>query len=112
LAHVGTFVEAVGHGGVRCDALDRYAVGKQLGGSDCKGDVRSGLIVDGELSCSAIFNDLNLPEVNLGVAPPSQDCLAVECDFTACFVKEYFAARIAQDGNREEIVDKAGKLMC
>jgi hypothetical protein len=40
-----------------------------------------------------------------------QDGFAIEGDFTTCFVKEYLAACVAQDGNREEIVDKAGELM-
>ncbi len=71
-----------------------------------------GHVKDGETSCPAIIADLDSPKAILGVVPPLQDGLAIECDFATCFVKKYFAARIAQDGNGEEIVDKARELMC
>jgi hypothetical protein len=106
-ACVGTFVEAVGQGGVRCGTIDRYAVGKLPGGSGCEGDDRLGLAVDGKLSCPAVINNFDLQKLILGVAPPLQDCLTIKCDFATCFVKKYLAARVAQDSNGEEIVDKA-----
>jgi hypothetical protein len=113
MACVGTFVEAVGHGGIRYCTLNRYAVGKLPGGSGCKGDNGLSLVVDHETSCPAIVQkDLDLPKAIFGVAPPSQDGLVVECDFATCFVEKYFASRVAQDGNREEIVDEAGESMC
>jgi hypothetical protein len=40
-----------------------------------------------------------------------QDGFTVEGDSATCFVKEYLAARITQDGEGEEIVDKARELM-
>jgi hypothetical protein len=43
----------------------------------------------------------------LGVTPLLYDGLPVEGDFATCFVEKYLAASIAQDGNGEEIVDKA-----
>jgi hypothetical protein len=43
--------------------------------------------------------------------PPLQDGFLVEGDFATCFVEKHLAACITQDGNREEIVDKAGELM-
>ncbi len=110
MACVGTFIEVVGHGGVRCGSLNRYAVGKLPGGSGCEGDDRLGLVMEGNLSCPAVINNFYLPKAILGVS--SQDSLAMECDFATCFVKNYFTACIAQDGNREEIVDKARELMC
>jgi hypothetical protein len=41
-----------------------------------------------------------------------QDGFAIKGYIATGFVKEYFAARIAQDSNGEEIVDKARELMC
>ncbi len=78
LACVGTFIEAIDQGGVRCGSLDRYAVGKLPGGSGCKGDDGLDIVVDSKLSFPAIVNDLNLPKAILGVAPPSQDGLAIK----------------------------------
>ncbi len=88
LACVGTFIEAVGQGGVRCGSLNRYAVGKLLGGSGCKGDDGSGFLMDSKLSCPAIVDNPDLPMAILGVVPPLQDGLAVECDFATCFVNK------------------------
>jgi hypothetical protein len=62
-------------------SLDRYAVGKLSHGSGGKGDDGLGLAVDGKLSCPAIVDNLDLPKAILGVAPPLQDGLAVECYF-------------------------------
>jgi hypothetical protein len=45
-----------------------------------------------------------------GVMPPLQDGFPVEGDFATSFVEKYLAARIAKNGNREEIVDQAGEL--
>jgi hypothetical protein len=112
LACVGTFVEAAGQGGVVCGGLNRCAVGKLSGGSGCEGDDGSGLIMEGKLSCPAFAYNPDSPKAIFGVAQPLQDDLAVECDFTTCFVKKYLAALIAQDGGREEIVDEARELMC
>ncbi len=76
------------------------------------GDDGFGLFLDGKLSCPAVVNNLDSPKAILGATPPLQDGLAIECDFATCFVKKYLAALIAQDGNGEEIADKAMELMC
>ncbi len=111
LACVGTFVEAVGQGRVRFDRHDRHTVGKMSGGSGSKGDDKPGDVVDGEHGCPADIDYHEFPKAIFGVMPPSQDGFAIKSDFATCFVKEYLAARVAQDGNREKIVDKAGELM-
>jgi hypothetical protein len=112
LACVGAFIEAVGQGCVRYGSLERYAVGELSSGSVCKGDDGLGYVMDGKLSCLAAVDNFELPKTILGVAPPSQDGLAIEGDFVTCFVKKYLAAHVAQDGNGEEVVDKARELMC
>jgi hypothetical protein len=110
LACVETFVEAVGQGCVRIKRRNRHTVGK-MSRSGSKGDDGSGDVADGQLGCPAVVNDHDSPQAILGVAPPLQDDFAIKGDFTTCFVKEYLAAHVAQDGNREEIVDKAGESM-
>ncbi len=35
----------------------------------------------------------------------------IKGDFATCFVEKYLAPCVAQDGNREKIVDKAGESM-
>jgi hypothetical protein len=52
-----------------------------------------------------------MPKAIFGVTPPLQDGFFAEGDFVTCFVEKYLAAHIAQDGNGEEIVDKAKGLM-
>jgi hypothetical protein len=79
---------AVGQGCVRFSSLDRYAAGKLSGGSGCKGDDGLGHVVDGKLSCPAVVDNLDLPKAILGVAPPSQDGLAMKGDFATCFVNK------------------------
>jgi hypothetical protein len=58
-----------------------------------------------------LLDDHDLPKAILGVTSPLQDGVVTKGDFATVFVKKYLAARVAQDGNREEIVDKARKLM-
>ncbi len=111
LDRVGTFVEADGQGWVTFGRLDRYTVGEMSGGSGSMGDDGSVDVVDGKLGCPAVVDNHDLPKAILGVAPPSQDCFPVEGDFATCFVKKYLAAHVAQDGNGEEIVDKAAESM-
>ncbi len=67
-------------------------------------------LAESKLGCPAVVDDYDLPKAILGVAPPLQDGFDVEGDSTS-FVKKYLAARVAQDGNREEIVDEVGELM-
>ena len=52
-----------------------------------------------------------MPKAILGVTPPLQDGFPIEGDFATCFVEKYLAPCIAQEGDGEEIVDKAGELM-
>jgi hypothetical protein len=52
-----------------------------------------------------------MPKASFGVMPPLQDGFPVEGVFASFFVEEYLVARVAQDSNREEIVDKAGESM-
>ncbi len=47
LAHVETFVEAVGQGCVRFGRQDRHPFGKMSGGSGSKGDDKSGDVAVG-----------------------------------------------------------------
>jgi hypothetical protein len=88
LAHVGTFLKAVGEGCVRFGRLNRYTVGKLSGGSGGKGNDGSSDVADGKLCCPAILVNHDSPMTILGVAPPLQDGFAVEGDFTTCFVKK------------------------
>jgi hypothetical protein len=52
-----------------------------------------------------------MPKAIFWVTPPLQDGFPVEDNFATCFVEKYLAPCIAEDGNREKIVDKAGELM-
>jgi hypothetical protein len=52
-----------------------------------------------------------MPKAIFGVRPFLQDGFPVEGDFATCFVAKYLAAHTAQDGNREEIIDKAEESM-
>jgi len=56
-----------------------------------------------------IAHKFDAPASVLWVAPSSEDGLAVEGDFAAVLLEEDFAADIAEDGDREEVVDKAGQ---
>jgi hypothetical protein len=80
-------------------------------GNGSKGDDWLVDVVDSKLSCLAVVDNHDSPKVIRGVAPPSQDGFSVKGDFATCFVKKYLAACIAQDGNGEDIVDKARELM-
>jgi hypothetical protein len=40
-----------------------------------------------------------------------QDGFPAEGEFATCFVEKYLASCVTQDGDGEEIVDKAGELM-
>ena len=111
MACVGIFLEAVCQGRVRFSMLDRYTVGKMFGGSSSKGDDGSVDVVDGELGCPAVIDNHDSLKAILGVPPTLQDGFAIEGDFATCFVKKYFAACVAQDGNREKIIDEDGESM-
>ncbi len=71
-----------------------------------------GLVVDSKLSCLAVFNNFDSLKAIFWVAPPLQDGFAIKHDFATCSVKKHLPACVAQDGGREEIVDKARELMC
>ena len=40
-----------------------------------------------------------------------EDGLSVEGDLAPVFIEEDFAAGVAEDGDQEEVVDEAGKLV-
>ena len=61
--------------------------------------------MNGELCCPSVVHNFDTPQAVLWVAPPSEDGLTIEGDFTAVFVEENFASGIAEDGNREDVVD-------
>ncbi len=86
-------------------------VGEMSSRSGSEGNGGSGDVADGKLCCPAIADNHVLPKAIFEVAPPSQDGFAIEGDFTTCYLKEYLAARVAQDGDGEEIVNEAGMLM-
>ncbi len=111
MARVETFVEAVGQDCVRFGRFDRYTVGELSGGSGSKGGDQSLDVADNKLCCPAVIDNHDLPKAILGVAPPLQDGFAIKVDFAICFLKKYLAARVTQDDNREEIVDKARESM-
>jgi hypothetical protein len=52
-----------------------------------------------------------MPKVIFGVTPTLQDGFLIKSNLATCFVEKYLAACVAQDGNKEEIDDKAGELM-
>ncbi len=72
MAHVGTFVEAVGQGCVRFGRLDRYIVGKLSGGSGSKGGDGLDDIMDTKLSCPAIVDNHDSPKVILELRHPGK----------------------------------------
>ena len=47
----------------------------------------------------------------LGVTPSLEDDFAIECDFTAGGIEEYFASGITEDRNVEKVVCEAWKGM-
>jgi hypothetical protein len=108
LACVGTFVEAVGHGGIRCGSLSRYTVGKLPSGSGCKGDDGLGPVVDSNLSSPTVADSLDFPKAILGVAPALQDCLAAECDFATCFVKNTFQPALHRTAVERRLLTRPG----
>ena len=57
----------------------------------------------------SIVHKFDVPESVLWVASSSEDGLAVEGDFAPVLMEEDFAAGVAEDGDREEVVDKAGQ---
>jgi len=66
-------------------------------------------ITNGEFCYPTVVHNFDMPLSVLWVAPPSEDGLTVEGNFTAVFVEEDFASGIAEDSYREEVVDEAGQ---
>jgi hypothetical protein len=99
LAHVGTFVEAVCQGRVRFGRYNRHAVGEMSSGSGGEENDGSGGIADSEFGRPAIIDNHDMPKVIFGVMPPLQDGFSIKGDFTTCFVENYLAPCVAQDGN-------------
>ena len=65
--------------------------------------------MNGEFCGESIVCQFDAPESVLWVALPSEDDLSIEGDCTPVLMEEDFAASIAEDSNREEVVDKAGQ---
>ncbi len=93
------------------DSEVTVGMGKIYCGSGGEGNDGSGDVVDGQFGRPAIINDHDTPKSILGVTPPLQEGFPVKGDFATCVVEKYLASCVAQDGNGEEIVDKAGELM-
>ncbi len=60
-----------------------------------------------EVGSPSVVHDLDVPQLVLGVTPPSEDDCAVKCDFAAGTMEKHFAPSVNKGGNREEIVHKA-----
>jgi hypothetical protein len=108
LAHVGTFIEAVGQCCDRFGSLDRYTIDKLSGGSGSKGDEGLGDVVDGKLSCPAVIDNHDLPKAILGVAPPLQDGFAVEGDFATGFVKKTLQPALHRMARKRRLLTRPG----
>jgi hypothetical protein len=70
-----------------------------------------GVVMNSEFHSPSIIHQFYAPESVLWVAPPSEDGLSVEGDFTPVLMEEDFAARVTEDGDQEEFVDEAGQLV-
>ncbi len=68
MAHVGTFVEAVGQGYVRFGRLNRHTIGKVSNGSASKGEDGLGDVADSKLGCPATVDDYDLQKAIFGAA--------------------------------------------
>jgi hypothetical protein len=55
--------------------------------------------------------DAYSPEAMSGVSPSAKDDLAIECDFAAGGVEEYFTAGVTENWNGEKIVCQTWKGM-
>ena len=75
-----------------------------------EGDGRlRGVVMNSEFHSPSIVHQFYAPESVLWVAPPSEDGLSVEGDFAPVLMEEDFAAGVTEDGDQEEVVDKAGQ---
>jgi hypothetical protein len=108
LMSIGAFVEAV-----LLRFWDLVSGGRghhNSSGCCCEWDGRPlGVITNGEFRVPSVVPKFDAPESILGVAPPSEDGLYVVGDFAPMLVEEDFAAGIAEDSDREEVVDEAGQ---
>jgi hypothetical protein len=55
------------------------------------------IVINLQIGCPAIINDANMPEVTLGVMPPSEDDFTVKSYIATSGIEEYFATDIAED---------------
>ncbi len=55
----------------------------------------------------SVIHDADVPQLVLGVMPPSDDDCTVEHDFAASAMEKHIAPSVDQGGDREEIVHKA-----
>ncbi len=60
-----------------------------------------------EVGSPSVIHDLDMPQLVLGVTPPSEGDRAIKHDFAAGAMEEHFAPGINKGGNREEIVHEA-----
>ena len=72
---------------------------------------RGGIVDDLEVGGPSVIDNVNSPEAMSGVSPSAKDDLAIECDFTAGGVEEYFATGVTEDWNGEKIVCQPWKGM-
>jgi len=80
---------------------------RNSGGCCCEWDGWShGVVTNGELGGPSVVHEFDAPESVLGVAPPSEDGVAV-VGVAPMFVEEDFTAGIAEGCDREEVVDEA-----
>jgi hypothetical protein len=64
--------------------------------------------MDGMLSFPAVVDNLDLPKAILGVAPPLQDGLVVECDFATCFVKNTLQPALHRMATKRILLTRPG----
>ncbi len=57
------------------------------------------VVIDLQVSCPAIINNVNTPEAMFGVTPNLEDDFAIKSYFATGGVEEYFATSIAEDCN-------------
>ncbi len=56
-------------------------------------------VIDLQVGCPAIINNVNAPEAIFGITPPLEDDFAVKSYFSTGGVEEYFTTSVAEDCN-------------
>jgi hypothetical protein len=70
---------------------------------------RGGIVDDLEVGGPSVIDDANSPEAMSGVSPSAKDDLAIECDFAAGGIEEYFAAGVTEDGMERRLFISPGR---